>query len=203
MAAPTEDPTEEPAQEPGVDQSTARLGSVIRSYRTGRFTLNELASAAGISVGLLSQIERGMGNPSYKTLQKIADAMELRIGDLVDPTVPSERGGTVVRKDERTRVQFGSEGLVYEFITPNLRGRLEMLQTSVPPGWGNRGHPFHHDGEECVLVVEGELAVEVDGVEHTLRAGDAITYDSGAPHWWENRSTEPAVIVGAVTPPSF
>jgi quercetin dioxygenase-like cupin family protein/DNA-binding XRE family transcriptional regulator len=199
MAAPTDGSV----NEGDVGDSTARLGSVIRSHRAGRFTLQELASAAGISVGLLSQIERGMGNPSYKTLQKLADALELRIGDLVDPTVPSTRGGTVVRTSERTRVQFGSEGLVYEFITPNLRGRLEMLQTSVPPGWGNRGHPFHHEGEECVLVVEGELAVEVDGVEHTLSAGDAITYDSGAPHWWENRSTEPAVILGAVTPPSF
>lgn len=186
-----------------VDDSTVRLGSVIRTHRAGQYTLQELASTAGISVGLLSQIERGLGNPSFKTLQKIADALDLRIGDLVDPTAPSSRGGTVVRSGERTRVQFGSEGLVYEFITPNLRGRLEMLQTSVPPGWGNKGHPFHHDGEECVLVVEGELAVEVDGVEHTLEAGDAITYDPAAPHWWENRSTEPAVILGAVTPPSF
>lgn len=184
------------------DTSTARLGAIIRSHRSGKFTLQELASTAGISVGLLSQIERGKGNPSFKTMQKIADALDLRIGDLVEAS-PSTRGGTVVRKGERTRVQFGSEGLVYEFFTPNLRGRLEMLQTSVPPGFSNRGHPFHHDGEECVVVMEGELAVEVDGVEHTLRAGDAITYDSAAPHWWENRSERPAVIVGAVTPPSF
>lgn len=185
------------------DDSTARLGAVIRSERTGRFTLQELAAAAGISVGLLSQVERGLGNPSFKTLQKIADALGLRIGDLVDPAVVSTSGGTVVRLADRTRVQFGSEGLVYEFITPNLRGRLEMLQTSVPPGFSNRDHPFHHEGEECVLVVEGELAVEVAGTEHLLRAGDAITYDSGTPHWWENRSPDPAVIVGAVTPPSF
>lgn len=194
----------EAEHEPGeLDHSTARLGSIIRSQRAGRFTLQELAVAAKISVGLLSQIERGLGNPSFKTLQKIADALDLRIGDLVDPAAPSTRGGTIVRRADRTRVQFGSEGLVYEFLTPNLRGRLEILQTSVPPGFSNRGHPFHHEGEECVVVMEGELAVEVDGVEHTLRAGDAITYDSADAHWWENRSQRPAVIVGAVTPPSF
>jgi quercetin dioxygenase-like cupin family protein/DNA-binding XRE family transcriptional regulator len=194
----------EPAHESDeTESSTAKLGRIIRSHRSGRFTLLELAKVAGISVGLLSQIERGMGNPSFKTLQKIADALDLRIGDLVEPAAPSDTGGTVVRRSDRTRVQFGSEGLVYEFFTPNLRGRLEMLQTSVPPGFSNKGHPFHHDGEECVVVMEGELAVEVDGVEHTLCAGDAITYDSAVPHWWENRSDRPAVIVGAVTPPSF
>jgi quercetin dioxygenase-like cupin family protein len=136
-------------------------------------------------------------------LQKLAAALDLRIGDLLGSAVPRPPAGTVVRKADRTRIQFGSEGLVYDLLTPDLRGRLEMLQTTVPPGFSNQGHPFQHEGEECVVVLEGELVVEVDGVINTLAAADAITYNSALQHRWENRSDQQAMIVGAVTPPSF
>ena len=188
--------------EVATDAATRRLGEEIRRARTGRYTVNELAKKAGVSVGLLSQVERGLGNPSFKTLSKIANALDLRIGQLVESATVAGSAG-VVRKDDRTSFKFGSEGLVYELLTPSLRGRLEMLQTTVPPGFTNEDDPFQHEGEECVLLLAGELSVDIGGERHTLGAGDAVTYDSGRPHWWQNATDEPALIVGAVTPPSF
>lgn len=189
--------------ESGAGEATRRLGAEIRRARVGRFTVHELAERAGISVGLLSQIERGLGNPSFKTLQKIATALDLRIGQLLEAAGEDDGHPAVVRHAERTRIQFGSEGLVYELLTPSLRGRLEVLQTTVPAGFSNESHPFRHEGEECVVLLEGALSVEIEGIRHDLSAGDAITYDSGRPHWWHNATDEPALIVGAVTPPSF
>ena len=189
--------------EPAADDAAQRLGAEIRRARLGRFTVHELAAQAGISVGLLSQIERGIGNPSFKTLQKIARALDLRIGQLVEAVGDDDARTGVVRHGDRTRIQFGSEGLVYELLTPSLRGRLEVLQTTVPAGFSNESEPFRHEGEECVVLLEGALSVEIDGIRHDLVAGDAITYDSGRPHWWHNATDEPALIVGAVTPPSF
>lgn len=156
-----------------------------------------------MSAGSLSQIERGLGNPSFRTLQKIADALGLRIGDLVEATTAGTRDAMVVRKHERARLQLGYDGLVYELLTPNLRGSLEMLQTRIPPGFSNRPTPFRHDGEECVLVVEGTVWVGVADEVHQLTAGDAITYNPAMPHWWSNESEEEAMVLGAVTPPSF
>jgi mannose-6-phosphate isomerase-like protein (cupin superfamily) len=108
-----------------------------------------------------------------------------------------------VRAADRVRLQFGSEGLVYELLTPDLHGRLEMLQTRIPAGFDNLTNPFQHEGEECVLVLEGRLCVTMAGETHELATGDAITYDASQPHSWENRTNEEALIVGAVTPPSF
>ena len=171
--------------------------------RSDSKTVNELAKEAGISAGLLSQIERGIGNPSYRTLHKLADALGIRIGDLLEAASPVDDSARIVRRERRTRIQFGSEGLVYELLTPNLRGRLEMLQTSIPPGFSNEGDPFLHAGEECVLLLGGELTVDVDGDQDVLSAGDAITIDATKPHWWHNHTDHPALIVGAVTPPTF
>ncbi|MFZ0627249.1 MAG: cupin domain-containing protein [Acidimicrobiia bacterium] len=187
----------------GAKSPAVLIGDAIRRARSGRFTVEQLAATAGVSMGSLSQIERGKGNPSFSTLQKIADALDLRIGDLVEASNPSPTGPMVVRRRDRARLQMGYDGLVYELITPNLRGSLEMLQTSIPPGFSNRSNPFQHQGEECVLVVEGEVTVGVGETTQQLTAGDAITYDPYQPHWWTNDRDVAATVVGAVTPPSF
>lgn len=187
------------------NQHGRRLGEIIRRERVGRFTLQELAKAADLSVGSLSQIERGLGNPSFNTLTKIAGALGLRIGDLVEAGAETQHksDSLVVRADDRSRLQIGSEGLVYELLTPNLRGKLEVLETTVPPGFSNQANPFTHVGEECVVVLEGDLRVVVGKETNHLQSGDAITYDSALPHWWENETTRDAKLIGAVTPPSF
>lgn len=186
------------------EDASRRLGDMIRRERKGRFTVQQLAIEAGIAAGSLSQIERGKGNPSFKTLQKIADALGLRIGDLVEAgTGSQQRGPMVVRRHERARLQLGFDGLVYELLTPNLRGSLEMLQTQIPPGFSNRDNPFQHVGEECVMVLEGDLRVGVGDEIHGLSDGDAITYDPSVQHWWANETDREAMVVGAVTPPSF
>jgi len=185
------------------EEAAQQLGEMIRRERSGRFTLQQLAADAGIAAGSLSQIERGKGNPSFKTLQRIADALGLRIGDLVEATTTSSSGPMVVRRHERAHLQLGFDGLVYELLTPNLRGSLEMLQTRIPPGFTNLGNPFQHEGEECVLVLEGDLRVGVGESVHELSTGDAITYDPSTPHWWANDTQTEATVVGAVTPPSF
>lgn len=188
-----------------IDDYAKRLGKTIRAERNGRYTLKQLADEADLSVGSLSQIERGLGNPSFNTLTKISNALGLRIGDLIEANTdaPRKHDSLVVRKDDRKRLQIGSEGLVYELLTPNLRGDLEVLETTVPTGFSNKANPFGHEGEECVVVMSGDLRIGVGEETHLLEAGDAVTYDSSLPHWWANESTKDAKLIGAVTPPSF
>lgn len=171
----------------------------------GRFTVRELASAAGVSVGLISEIERGKGNPSFQTLFRVSQALGLQVGDLIGDyaTDTTTSSATVVRRDRRKRLQMGEGGLVHELLTPNLQGDLEMLLTVVPAGFSNEGDVFNHVGEECVLVLEGTLEVSVGNEIFVLEAGDAITYDSAVEHWWRNTSGDDARVVGAVTPASF
>ena len=184
--------------------SVEGLGRRLRKARSGRFTVRQLADAAGVSAGIISQVERGQGNPSFRTLYRISQALDLRVGDLIDGQQrPEAAGAAVVRADHRKRLQLGAQGLVYELLTPNLQGHLEMLLTRVSAGFSNENAPFRHEGEECVLLLDGSLEVKVGEVMYQLDTGDAITYDSGLTHWWRNPTDTQALIVGAVTPPSF
>ena len=178
-----------------------RLGELIRGARQGRYTVEELASLADVSSGLISQIERGAGNPSFVTLSKLAYALELPLGAFfqgLDGEQGTER--MVVRRDKRRKLELPHEGLTYELLTPPAQRSFVILTTTLRPGFQNQERPFVHPGQEAIHVVRGTVHIYVQEREFVLADGDTITYDSSMPHWWRNRSDEPVDVIGVVTP---
>lgn len=175
-------------------------GLVQQLRRDAQLSIAALAERADVSTGLLSQIERGIGNPSFTTLIKLAHALEVPVGRFFGG---DEQAGSVVRAEDRRRLMVGEQNLVYELLTPHMHGRLGMIRAEIAAGWSNENVPFLHEGEECITILQGELAVCVNGSRYTLTQGDSLTYDSSLPHWYRNASDRTAVLVGAMTPPSF
>ena len=187
------------------EPSPGELGRRIAELRHSRgITISTLADTAGLSTGLVSQIERGHGNPSYLTMLKLAQALEVPISNFF---VVEERGtsGKVVRKDTRSlHLNFDGD-ISFEVLTPDLQGKLAMVWGRAAPGWTNEGAPYKHDGdgEECLLVVEGTLGVHVGEESYVLEAGDAITFSSAEPHWYKNLGDGEVVLVQSIAPPHF
>jgi transcriptional regulator with XRE-family HTH domain len=191
----------QPAPEPGSEEVLV-LGRVLRETRVAaHLSVEALAAAAGVSAGSISQLERGRGNPSFLTLRRLATALQVPLGHFLQGP---ETGQMVVRAEQRRRLRLPTEpGLVYELLTPGLGGALEVLRSQIPPGFDNRDQPFQHVGEECVHLLSGTLQVGFGGRRYELAEGDSITYDSSVAHYWVNATDAVAVIIGAVTPPSF
>lgn len=183
------------------DFDVRALGRALRQARLDQgMTVEALASAAQVSSGLISQLERGQGNPAFLTLRRLSEALHLPVAHFVQGPGSS---GIVVRAAERKRLELPDSGLVYELLTPSLQGKLEVLRTQVPAGWTNELKPFSHEGEECIHLLGGRLEVVVGGTRYALEEGDSITYDASLPHWYVNSSDAPAYLLGVVTPPSF
>lgn len=192
----------QPPEDQSAEQRAAKehLARVVAEARRGRMTVEELAVRAGVSSGLVSQIERGVGNPSYTTLLKIGKALELPLGSFFSDPSDSDMG--VVRADRRKKLLL-PDGLTYESLTPDFQHQLAVLRTTVPPGFDDSDFPSRHPGEECVHVLSGALTFTSAGTTVSLEAGDSITHDSSLPHSIANTGEEPAVIVIAVTPVTF
>jgi transcriptional regulator with XRE-family HTH domain len=181
------------------------LGARVRSIRKDRqLTTEKLAELAGVSAGLISQIERGHGNPSFATLVQLAHGLQLPVGQLLQP---DETERVVVRKDQRRRLDshgLPGDGGVYELLTPDLNGSLEANWVVTPPGYDTSATPYRHNGEEFGIVLSGTKDVYLDGVQHRLHAGDSIRYSSTIPHWYVNPSdTEECTAVWVCTPPTW
>jgi transcriptional regulator with XRE-family HTH domain len=180
---------------------TRSLGQLVRSIRISRgMSIEALAKAAGVSAGGISQIERGVGNPAFTTLMKIASGMQVPVSSFLQ--TDQEPQGLIVRKEHRKRL-VPSEGLIYELLTPDLNRRLEVLRVQIAPGFDNSERPFVHGGEECVHLLEGELLIYIGGDEYRLEEGDSITYDPAVPHWYRNPFPRPSIGLGVLTPPGF
>jgi transcriptional regulator with XRE-family HTH domain len=183
--------------------SMEELGSRIGRLRADKgMTLSALASLADVSQGLLSQMERGRGNPSFATLVKLARALQTPVGTFfsgIDVDAPSG----LVKANERRKLVMSATDIEYELLTPTLHGRLAVYMTRIPAGWSNEHLPSQHEGEEVAVVLEGELFLSVSGKRHHLVAGDAVTYDASEPHWSHNPTKRVTIGLKAVTPPSF
>lgn len=60
------------------------LGDRIREIREDQgLKQSDLAGRVGTSQSTISQLEKGKQNPSYRTLQKIADALDVSVGYLL------------------------------------------------------------------------------------------------------------------------
>jgi transcriptional regulator with XRE-family HTH domain len=180
------------------------LGEQVRRLRLERgLTLEEVSARSGCSVGSLSQLERGKGNPAFFTLVKIAHALDVPVARLLHI---ERTASPVVRRGRGRRLNpHGAEddGAVYELLTPDLDRALEVIRYELPPGLSTEGTPFVHGGEETGIILRGTQEINVNGVLYTLDAGDSISFQSTLPHWFRNPGPERVEGIFVCTPPTF
>lgn len=188
------------------DQISLELTALGHELRTQRqrqgLSVQALSKRAGVSFGLISQLERGLGNPSFAALHRLSVALGVPLPQLV---AGAEAETGVVRADERPRLPVSEDDppaqrVVRELLTPRMSGSLQMIRSTLPVGFTNQGAPFRHLGTECVTVETGRLLVVHGDQRVELDAGDSITYGCSVPHWWANAADTPTVVLGAVTP---
>ncbi|HEX6873504.1 MAG TPA: XRE family transcriptional regulator [Micromonosporaceae bacterium] len=195
-------PVETESPELDRDYWVNHLGATLKARRSGRYTVEDLAARSGVSAGLISQIERGIGNPSFATLLRLAHALDIPLAELfLGANAPENR--ILVRRSERLRMELPAEGIVQEQLVPNNDRKLGVVQMTIPPGFRGEDVPHSHPGEEVVLLVSGTLLATIGGQVFELGEGDTLTYDAATPHWWTNKTSKPAVILAISTPPSL
>lgn len=187
------------------------LGSKIRRLRTASgLTLSELAVRTGVSLSLVSQVERGLAEPSLSTLRGLSASLGVPVSALfvgdddVDERNASHDGRRlVVRKGARKHLRMPDSDTVYELLSPDLNRQMEVIFTEMPGGARVPTEPSQHPGEETIVCISGRVTCVQQGDEWDLEAGDAISWDSSRPHWIENRSKRRAVLLAVITPPNF
>ncbi len=162
-------------------------------------SLRQLSEHTGLSVGMLSNIENGVSEPSMSSLRTLAAVFESSIATLfTDPDAPTI---SVSSPGERMILQAVGADFGYERLTPG-RGDLEVLSAEIPPGAASSPTTWGHPSTECAYVIAGDLTVEVGTERHLLTTGQSITFDSRQPHRYLNESDGVTRIIIAVTPPT-
>jgi transcriptional regulator with XRE-family HTH domain len=191
----------------------SELGEMIRRRRIARkMSLAQVAKQAGVSTSFVSQVERGVANPTLSTLKSLTEALGSSVGALledgdwsdVDGSKRTEDSGiAVLRAGQRRRIVYPGSAIANELLSPSLQRKMEIIWVEAAPGAGSGGHPHKHEGEECGIVISGEMSFKVGDTECLLGPRDAIYFSSDIPHQWENAGTEDVVAIWIITPPTF
>ncbi|GAB6933303.1 cupin domain-containing protein [Calditerricola satsumensis] len=173
----------------------------IRELRQSKnMTLKELSERTGLSIGFLSQVERGSSSLAITSLQKIAEALEVPIVTFFQT---EENPNYVVRVGERKPFRIEGSPANYVRLSGRFAGRaLEPLLVELAPRQAQET-PFSHPGEEFYFVLEGRITLVVDDTPYELSAGDSIHFPSTIPHAWRNDSDQPARVLCVLTPAIF
>ncbi|WP_432543384.1 helix-turn-helix domain-containing protein [Kineococcus sp. SYSU DK002] len=162
-------------------------------------SLRQLAEVTGLSAALLSQVERGVTDPSLSTVRRLAEAFGTDLATLFAEQPPGDPH--VSRPGHRPLLSAGEGAVVYERLTPG-RSDLEVLRGRLEPGRATSPEPWGHASVECAVVLAGTLTVLIGDGRHDLLTGESISFDSRAPHRYLNTSTVPVEFLVAVTPPN-
>jgi transcriptional regulator with XRE-family HTH domain len=185
------------------------LGAIIRERRQAQgMSLAQLAEQAGVSTSFVSQVERGVANPTLSSLKSLVGALNFSVGALLETTVspPESRVDdevAVLRAGQRRRIVYPGTQIANELLSPNLQKKMEIIWVEAAPGEGSGGHPHKHDGEEAGVVISGAMAFSVGGQDYVLNPRDAIYFPSHLPHSWESVGAEGLTAIWVITPPTF
>ncbi|MGP0061474.1 MAG: helix-turn-helix domain-containing protein [Beijerinckiaceae bacterium] len=177
------------------------IGAQIRQYRkSNSLTVAELATAAGLSTSMLSKIENGQISPSLATLQLIAGALNLPIS-LLFAAFEERRDSSYVKAGEGVVIQRrGTKiGHQYELIGHSLFGDIVVepylikLSADAAPYTA-----FQHEGIELIYMLSGEVVYALGDRGYHLSPGDALLFDSGAPHGPEKLIDTPMTYLSII-----
>ena len=178
-----------------------RIVENIKKVRINRqMSLGQLAERSGLTKGYLSKIENSHKAPPFSTLVKVARALDVDIAFLIsedkDSKIPGDIKMCVVRANEgrgiypkRNICDYYYESLAYKKL-----GKI-MEPFIVMPSFDKKPHPFTHDGEEFMHILEGPFELIYGNETYILEKGDSVYFDSSVPHCGRSIGKERAKIL--------
>ena len=183
--------------------NNSSVGTDIRALRKSRsITLVDFAEKLDRSVGFVSQIERGISDPSIQDLRKIAAMFDVPVSFFFgEPSDDTSEARHVVRANNRRKLGSNEDGLIEELLSPDLGGSFEIIRSEFAPGC-HLEKVAQRDTEEAAFVVSGTFEIQIGGVWHTLNKGDSFRF-AGEPYSWRNIGNEPAILIWVISPPVY
>jgi len=163
----------------------AQVGARLRIVRRSRgWTLDELASRAGMSASTLSRLESGKRQASLELLLPLTRQLGIRVDDLISVDAGDPRiHRPVIRRD----------GLVIAPLAPES-SPVHTYKITYPPV-AVLPELRVHDGYEWIYVLAGRLRLRLGDQDLTLTRGEAAEFDTRTPHAISAAGGKPAQVI--------
>jgi transcriptional regulator with XRE-family HTH domain len=163
------------------EKTFATIGMQIRKMRQRRrMTIQQLADASGLSASMLSLVERGLTSPSLLSLTAIGRNLGISLAEMMS-SQHTEAEEAVTRVQDMPMLET-PDGILRRVLRQDRKRGVTITYNEYGPDIGNSPVGITHNGFEYGLVVEGELTIEIDGVQTVLHGGDLVSLKSTRLH---------------------
>ena len=172
------------------------LGERLRLRRKElKLSMKEVAVSSGLSIGFISQVERGLTSPSLTSLTAIANFLR---SDVTNFLSQPKSKSSITRNEERDVYTINKNGLQYERLSDSFPGHTlnSVIIHEMP---GHRSESISHEGEEFFFILEGAITIYIDGVVNILEAGDSLHFDSSRSHSAWNHTNKVTTVLHVCT----
>ena len=173
------------------DDILIQISNKIKGARKSKnATVQELATRANVSKGLISQVENNRTVPSLPVLLAIIRALKLDLNDFFKDIVPQAQNAKIIVKKPSEYQPFEKEttkGFVYKRIPTKEVKTLpvDIVLLELKKG-ARRKKLVKTQAFEYKYIIKGTVQYTIEGKKYTLVEGDSIFFDGRLGHTLSN-----------------
>ena len=170
----------------GMDYKIQEVASRIRELRQiSGFSVEEMAQRTDVTVEEYLQYENGSRNMSIAFMYRCVLIFGIDFSDLLEGRSAKLRSYALTRKGEGQRIEEAHHMIGYN-LAADFRNRIALpLYMELAYRKGAEYEDIElttHEGQECDIVIRGQMKIQIGSHSEILHPGDCIYYDSSTPH---------------------
>ena len=176
------------------DDAAANLGRNIQELREARgLSQQQIASVAGIPRATWANLESGAANPTLGVLVRVAQALQVRLEELIEPP---RRAGRLYKSSALPSRKRGA--VTVRRLLPESIAGLEIDRMELPPGASMAGIPHTPGTREYLTCERGQIELSTGGSAWTLSPGDVVVFRGDQKHGYRNPGTTTTIAYSVV-----
>ncbi len=169
-----------------IDLKIQEMARRIRELREIEgFSLDEMAESTGVSVEEYEKCENGQSDLNFAFIYRCASALNVNVTDIIEGYSPNLKSYTVTRSGAGQEIAK-AHGMTYQNMAYAFKNRIAeplFVRSVYDEAAQSRDIELTtHEGQECDIVIDGNLIVQVGEHKELLGPGDSIYYNSDTPH---------------------
>jgi len=166
-------------------QEKESFGQRTRAYRERRkMSIEDMAQETGYPVSFLEGVEQDKVTPPVALVLQLSRALRINVESL-----EGDEGKKASSRVKSQKIRAGS--YAYTQLTKSGADKhLAAYRVTIEPRTDHEGVAYHHEGEEFIYVLKGELSIAVGKNKSLLAQDDFIHFNSALHHALSNPSDE-------------
>ena len=170
----------------GLDYKIKEMSNRIKELRElENISIEDMAAKTGVSKDEYMQCELGNSDLNFAFIYRCALALNVNVTDIIEGYSPTLKSYTVTRCGSGQKISQ-AHGMTYYNLAYAFQNRIAeplYVRSTYEESSQNRDIELTtHAGQECDLVIEGNLMVQIGEHREILGPGDSIYFDSDTPH---------------------